>query len=452
MKPASDDVGPPKEKPGLPGSRAFEQYARPRRLPDSKPAEKGKTEQLQKRLETSQGLVKELQSGASTLKAHVQKLESLNAELASQNKQLVEKLAAAEAKITALESIYQVEPTRNDGQITEFRNVRKIIANKLDYFKTKREIVREDGSAKAQSMAGGAEIQPKVQIVVKPPPPPPVRNSPPPPPPPPPAPASAAKSPSALVELYHSITKRDGLKDRSASGNRSNKAHNSIVGELQNRSTHLLAIKADVETKRDFIEHLIEKVQNAAYADMEDVLTFVDCLDQELSTLADERAVLKHFNWPERKADALREATVEYRDLKRLEHEASSFEDDSSLPCEAGLKKIECLLDKMERSVQRLIKLRGTSMLSYRECKIPVDWMLDSGMVRKMKLASVKLAKMYIHRLSTEHEFLRHSERETVLCQGVRFAYRAHKFAGGLDPETMHTFEELKEQIQAHGK
>ena len=56
--------------------------------------------------------------------------------------------------------------------------------------------------------------------------------------------------------------------------------------------------------------------------------------------------MLKHFNWPERKADALREAAFEYRDLKRLLVEVSSFEDDVSLPCEATLKKTTTLLDK----------------------------------------------------------------------------------------------------------
>lgn len=61
---------------------------------------------------------------------------------------------------------------------------------------------------------------------------------------------------------------------------------------------------------------------------------------------ADESAVLKHFDWPERKADALREAAFEFRDLKRIEAEAASFKDDASLPCEATLKRISNLLDK----------------------------------------------------------------------------------------------------------
>lgn len=61
---------------------------------------------------------------------------------------------------------------------------------------------------------------------------------------------------------------------------------------------------------------------------------------------ADERAVLKHFKWPEKKADAMREAAVEYRDLKQLENEISSYRDDTNVPFGAALKKMASLLDK----------------------------------------------------------------------------------------------------------
>lgn len=34
--------------------------------------------------------------------------------------------------------------------------------------------------------------------------------------------------------------------------------------------------------------------------------------------------------------------------------------------------------------MQRLIKLRNSVMRSYQELKIPIDWMLDSGIVSKV--------------------------------------------------------------------
>lgn len=61
----------------------------------------------------------------------------------------------------------------------------------------------------------------------------------------------------------------------------------------------------------------------------------------------DERAVLKHFDWPERKADALREAAFGYRDLKKLEADVLNYEDDPRLPCDVALKKMVSLSERL---------------------------------------------------------------------------------------------------------
>lgn len=56
--------------------------------------------------------------------------------------------------------------------------------------------------------------------------------------------------------------------------------------------------------------------------------------------------MLKHFDWPEQKADALREAAFGYCDLKKLEAEASLFRDNPRQPCGPALKKMQALLEK----------------------------------------------------------------------------------------------------------
>lgn len=56
--------------------------------------------------------------------------------------------------------------------------------------------------------------------------------------------------------------------------------------------------------------------------------------------------MLKHFDWPEQKADTLREAAFGYCDMKKLESEASSFCDDPRQPCGPALKKMQTLLEK----------------------------------------------------------------------------------------------------------
>lgn len=92
---------------------------------------------------------------------------------------------------------------------------------------------------------------------------------------------------------------------------------------------------------------MIREVQSAAFTEISDVEAFVKWLDGELSCLVDERAVLKHFpQWPERKADALREAACSYRDLKNLESEVLAFKSIPKQPLIQSLRKIQALEDR----------------------------------------------------------------------------------------------------------
>lgn len=281
---------------------------------------------------------------------------------------------------------------------------------------------------------------------------------PPPPPPPPPPPKFSAKSSGIMqkapqvAELYHSLMKRDSRKDNSGGGvcdapDVAN-VRSSMIGEIENRSSYLLAIKADVETQGEFVNSLIKEVNSAVYRDIEDVVAFVKWLDDELCFLVDERAVLKHFNWPEKRADTLREAAFGYLDLKKLESEATSYEDDPRLPCEVALKKMVSLSEKIEHSVYNLLRTRDAVARSCKDFQIPTDWMLDSGLISKIKFASVKLARKYLKRVAAELLAMGASDKgpalEYMLLQGVRFAFRIHQFAGGFDADTMHAFEELR--------
>ncbi|KAL5221418.1 hypothetical protein ABZP36_026131 [Zizania latifolia] len=289
--------------------------------------------------------------------------------------------------------------------------------------------------------------------------------APPPPPPPPPPPARRtlrATSPAAsgpcvtrvpeVVEFYHSMMRRDTRRDGNAGSETANgggvAAARDMIGEIENRSAHLLAIKSDVERQGDFIRFLIKEVEGAAFVDIEDVVTFVKWLDDELSRLVDERAVLKHFEWPEHKADALREAAFGYCDLKKLQGEASSFHDDARQPCAAALKKMQALFEKLEHGVYNLARFRDGATGRYSRFKIPCEWMQqDTGIVSQIKLHSVKMAMKYLKRVSSELESIKDGpEEEELMLQGVRFAFRVHQFAGGFDVDTMRAFQELKEK------
>ncbi|XP_073064254.1 protein CHUP1, chloroplastic-like [Primulina eburnea] len=304
-----------------------------------------------------------------------------------------------------------------------------------------------------------------------PPPPPPPPGAPPPPPPPggpprpPPPPGSLSRAGGGgdkvhrapeLVEFYQSLMKREAKKDTSSlisTTSNTLEARSNMIGEIENRSSFLLAVKADVETQGDFVESLAAEVRAASFTNVDDLVAFVNWLDEELSFLVDERAVLKHFDWPEGKADALREAAFEYQDLMKLEKQVTSFTDDPSLSCEAALKNMYKLLEKVEQSVYALLRTRDMAMSRYKEFGIPVDWLLDTGVVGKIKLSSVQLARKYMKRVATELDAMGEPEkepnREFLILQGVRFAFRVHQFAGGFDAESMKAFEELRSRAHA---
>ncbi|CAH9145687.1 unnamed protein product [Cuscuta epithymum] len=287
------------------------------------------------------------------------------------------------------------------------------------------------------------------------------------PPPPPPPPKVMVRSSTTgtvqrapqVVEFYHSLMKRDSRKE-SLNGvcDVSNvaDARSSMIGEIANRSSYLLAIKADVETQGEFVKSLISEVNNATFLDIEDVVAFVKWLDDELCFLVDERAVLKHFDWPESKADTLREAAFGYRDIKKLESEVSHYNDDPRLPCDIALKKMVSLSEKMERATYSLLRSRDSLTRHCNKYQIPTDWMHDNGILSKIKLGSVKLAKLYMKRVAMELQCKGPSDKDTsmdyMLLQGVRFAFRIHQFAGGFDAETMDAFEELRDLALALNK
>lgn len=298
-----------------------------------------------------------------------------------------------------------------------------------------------------------------------PPPPPPPPRAPGAPPPPPPPPGGLARGAGAgekvhrapeVVEFYQSLMKREAKKDTTAlitTTSNTADARSNMIGEIENRSSFLLAVKADVETQGDFVQSLAAEVRAASFTDIEDLVAFVNWLDEELSFLVDERAVLKHFDWPEGKADALREAAFEYQDLAKLEKQVSSYEDDPSIPCEKALKKMYSLLEKVEQSVYALLRTRDMAISRYREFGIPVNWLMDTGVVGKIKLSSIQLAKKYMKRVAAELDSKggpeKEPNREFLLLQGIRFAFRVHQFAGGFDAESMKAFEDLRSRVHS---
>ncbi|KAK7306968.1 hypothetical protein VNO77_39626 [Canavalia gladiata] len=376
-------------------------------------------------------------------------------------------------KLTQIKEKSFVSGTPND-QSDEGKNVENQSISKMKLSHIEKRPTRvprpppkpAGGAAAVSTTASPSNGIPSAPPIPPPPPgaplPPPPPGGPPPPPPPPGSLSRGAmdgdkvhRAPQ-LVEFYQTLMKREAKKDTSSllasSTSNASDARSNMIGEIENRSSFLLAVKADVETQGDFVMSLAAEVRAASFTDINDLVAFVNWLDEELSFLVDERAVLKHFDWPEGKADALREAAFEYQDLMKLENRVSTFIDDPQIPCEAALKKMYSLLEKVEQSVYALLRTRDMAISRYREFGIPVNWLLDSGVVGKIKLSSVQLAKKYMKRVASELDALSGPEkeptREFLILQGVRFAFRVHQFAGGFDAESMKAFEDLRSRIQ----
>ncbi|CAO2812889.1 unnamed protein product [Amaranthus hypochondriacus] len=299
-----------------------------------------------------------------------------------------------------------------------------------------------------------------------PPPPPPNKSallvsvsSPPPPPPPLPAKMKlssklAVRRVPDVIEFYRYLSKRNAqiIENRGYNVIASSKETNprNMIGEIENRSSYLSAVKSDVEMQREFINYLIKEVNTAVFKDISEVETFVKWLDGELTCLVDERAVLKHFSqWPERKADALREAACCFKDLKNLECDIVSYKDNPKQPLPQALRRIQALQDRLERLIENIVKVRDGTCKRYKELLIPWDWMLDTGLLGQLKLRSLRLTQEYIKRIIKELSSSRSCNSEDIIHQGARFAYRVHQFAGGFDIDTEKLFEELK---QVHHK
>lgn len=99
------------------------------------------------------------------------------------------------------------------------------------------------------AFAASSEIKtPTEQAIPPPPPPPPLSKAAPPPPPPPPRglkpmPAKVRRVPE-VVEFYHSLMRRDSRRESGVSDVSSTANARDMIGEIENRSSYLLAVSS----------------------------------------------------------------------------------------------------------------------------------------------------------------------------------------------------------------
>ncbi|CAN6467373.1 unnamed protein product [Victoria cruziana] len=248
------------------------------------------------------------------------------------------------------------------------------------------------------------------------------------------------------------MTKKEARRGVGGAGNVNAR---DMIGEIENRSSHLLAIKTDIETKGDFVNSLIKKVEEVKFSGIEEVEGFIKWLDKELSQLVDERAVLKHFQWPENKTDAMREVAFNYRELVNIveSQSSSSYKQEATQPIATFLKQMQASQEKIEQGVYNIQKVRDGAIKRCKEFGIPWEWMLDSGIVSQLKMSSVKTAKRYMNRVIAELKSMSCTEGEDLMLQAVRFAFRVHQFVGGFDGECARVFQEMRDMaVSCHSE
>ena len=78
-------------------------------------------------------------------------------------------------------------------------------------------------------------------------------------------------------------------------------------GAIEANSPYIAAVRRDVEVHGDVIPALAARAREARAeaGSLEPVRACLASLEATLSRLTDERAVLKHFDWPEAKARLL---------------------------------------------------------------------------------------------------------------------------------------------------
>eukprot|EP00300_Choanocystis_sp_HF-7_P003134 c12361_g1_i1.p2 GENE.c12361_g1_i1~~c12361_g1_i1.p2 ORF type:complete len:116 (+),score=40.40 c12361_g1_i1:28-375(+) len=94
---------------------------------------------------------------------------------------------------------------------------------------------------------------------------------------------------------------------------------------------------------------------------------------------------------------------------------------------------------------------------AYNEVHIPFSFKL---FVRKVRAKAAALVTVYMERVLEESEKLSGKQKskyqdpdaklQFLLSSGVRFAFKVHQFAGGLDEQALQLFDKLRALLNEH--
>eukprot|EP00898_Chlorokybus_atmophyticus_P002306 jgi/Chlat1/3076/Chrsp21S03329 len=209
------------------------------------------------------------------------------------------------------------------------------------------------------------------------------------------------------------------------------------------------AVQEDVERYAGMIEKLAVEVKKLRAADMSEAEAFVQEMNKRLDKLTDEAAVLKHFEWPEAKADSLREAVALHKDLTSKREallQVGGVGSAAVSRIDDALTRITNIFENVQKKVETFQRSQDATKKRFSEHGIPFDF----NIVKRLQRASSKAAGAYLRRVLDEVTGGNCSQEKaySLLVSAVRFTFRVHQFGGGLDKATLNAFEEASVLLQ----
>ena len=216
--------------------------------------------------------------------------------------------------------------------------------------------------------------------------------------------------------------------------------------ELESKSKHIQKIKEDVIVHGDMIKALAGEIRGWS-GTTEPLLLFVREMESKLVVLSDENQILKYFQWPQAKMEALRESSALVEDLQKMGKTLSSWKEKDDAECLDKYQAIDLIarchadLDKVAPKVERM--MCEARAMQDKFAKFKIDLRVDA-LISEVKNASLSLA------LAAMRAALRHlSEDKAHMLKTFKFAFRVHQFSGdGLQGTACDLFREIHLQLQ----
>eukprot|EP01026_Neomeris_dumetosa_P042843 TRINITY_DN3577_c0_g1_i22.p1 TRINITY_DN3577_c0_g1~~TRINITY_DN3577_c0_g1_i22.p1 ORF type:complete len:692 (-),score=96.94 TRINITY_DN3577_c0_g1_i22:1377-3173(-) len=226
-----------------------------------------------------------------------------------------------------------------------------------------------------------------------------------------------------------------------------------LMAEIVGKSAYVEAVNRDIETQADMINEIIKIVQAKRANSMQELTLFVQDVDQRLSQLSDETAVLKAFDWPAARYDAFRESCATYAELTKIKMQMENWKGPSkpSLNAQEELAKVQSYQEQVQIKMDRFGRTKDTDEQRFKEHDIP--W--PNNLLKEVVHSSLNLAAIYmeivlneVSRLQESISILGEEQQQQarqkalqLLTNAVRFGFRVHQFAGGFDDKCNRLFE-----------